>query len=134
MNTRELWQNIINYGDFDRMPVIHWSGWDETRLRWIEEGMPANADEHQYFNAVPQWWHLGANFNPYPAFEEEIIEETEEYRIFHDATGVIKKKWKNKTSVPQYIDYTFKTRKTGMSTKSVFNLIRVVSPMILKSR
>ena len=45
MTTRELWQNIMHYGEFDRMPVVHWAGWPETRERWISEGMPADADE-----------------------------------------------------------------------------------------
>ncbi|NIA06097.1 MAG: hypothetical protein GWP14_00410 [Actinobacteria bacterium] len=49
MSIRQLWQNIMDYGDFDRMPVIHWAGWDETRTRWISEGMPEDADEYEYF-------------------------------------------------------------------------------------
>ena len=55
MTARELWQNIMHYKEFDRMPVIHWSDWDETRERWIKEGIPAELNEHEYFNAVPQY-------------------------------------------------------------------------------
>ena len=38
MNYRKLFQEIVNYGQFDRMPVIHWHGWDETHERWYAEG------------------------------------------------------------------------------------------------
>ena len=33
MTTREFWQSIMNYGDFDRMPAIHWTGGAETLER-----------------------------------------------------------------------------------------------------
>ena len=111
MSTRELWQSIMRYGEFDRMPVIHWKGWDETRERWIKEGMPSDADEHKYFNAVPHWVSVGVNLELYPAFEEETIEETEEYRIFKDSSGVIQQDWKHKSCIPHYIDFTLKTAK-----------------------
>jgi len=111
MTTRELWQNIMHYGEFDRMPVIHWAGWDETRERWINEGMPPDADEHKYFNAVPHWTFVGVNLELYPSFEEETIEETEEYRIFKDSSGVIQQDWKHKSCIPHYIDFTLKTAK-----------------------
>ena len=111
MTARQIWQNIMCYGDFDRMLVVHWYGWDETRQRWIEEGLPVDVDEHEYFNAVRQWYKFGANIHPFPPFEEETIEETEEYRVFRDETGVIQKDWKHKSSIPHYIDFTPKQAK-----------------------
>ncbi|MCP4640119.1 MAG: hypothetical protein GY851_06790, partial [bacterium] len=79
MTTRELWQSIMHYGDFDRVPVIHWRGWDETRERWLEEGLPEDADEHAFFDAVPQWTGVGVNLDLYPVFEGDVLEETDEY-------------------------------------------------------
>lgn len=55
MTPRELWQNIMWYKGHDRMPVIHWAGWTETRERWVNEGMPEDADEREYFGAVPPY-------------------------------------------------------------------------------
>ena len=111
MNTRELWQQIINYGDFDRMPVIHWAGWTETTQRWIGEGMPEGVDQQEYFGAVPHWTGLSANLNLAPAFEEETIEDTDEYRIFRDGGGVIQQDWKHKSCIPHFIDFTLKEAK-----------------------
>ena len=108
MTTRELWQNIMQYGEFDRTPVIHWAGWPETRERWIEEGLPADANEHEYFDAVPMWAGVGVNVDLYPLFGEEVLEDTDEYRVFRDAYGVVQQDWKHKSCIPHYVDFTLK--------------------------
>ena len=36
MTPRELWQHIMFYEDFDRMPVVHWETLPETRDRWLQ--------------------------------------------------------------------------------------------------
>jgi uroporphyrinogen-III decarboxylase len=109
MNTRDLWLNIMNYGVFDRMPVLHWASWPETRARWEHEGMPAGIDERAYFSADPHLYFVNINLGLYPAFDEKTFEETSEYRIFRDAEGVIQKEQKGHSSIPHYIDYTLKT-------------------------
>ena len=111
MTTRELWQRIMHYGEFDRMPVMHWGAWEETRERWAKEGMPLDCDERQFLNAVPHWAGMEVNVNLFPRFEEEVIEETEEYRIFRDDVGVIKKDWKHRSCIPQHTDWTLKEAK-----------------------
>ena len=111
MKTRELWQWIMNYEEFDRMPVFHWASWPETKERWQTEGMPLDSQEHQYFNAKRQWCYVGLKMGLFPMFEEKTIKETNEYKIFSDENGVIKQEWKNKSSIPHFIDYTLKTPK-----------------------
>lgn len=109
MNTRTLWQQIMHYGEFDRLPVVHWTGWDETLERWYGEGMPRDANPHEFFNAVPNWAGVGTQLELVPAFEVEEIENTDEYRIFRGHDGVVLKDWKHKSSIPHYIDFTLKT-------------------------
>ncbi|MEI6219029.1 MAG: hypothetical protein WCP86_09020, partial [bacterium] len=111
MTTRDLWQSIMHYGRFDRMPVIHWGGWAETRQRWISEGMPANADEHQFFNTEPLWCGMWCNLSIFPTFEEKVLEETADYRIVRGGDGVVQQEWKNQSCIPHYIDFTLKTAK-----------------------
>jgi Uroporphyrinogen decarboxylase (URO-D) len=111
MTTRELWLAIMHYGEFDRVPVIHWTGWPETRERWIREGMPPDADERKFFDAVPQWTGAGVNLDIYPLFEEETLEDTAEYRIFRDHYGVVQQDWKNSSCIPHYTGFTLKTGK-----------------------
>jgi len=106
---RELFQQIMFYGDFDRMPVIHWTGWGETLERWYGEGLPREANAHQFFDAVPMWGGVGVHLDLLPAFAEEILEDTPEYRLFRDGAGVIQQDWKHKSCIPHYVDFTLKT-------------------------
>jgi uroporphyrinogen decarboxylase len=115
VNYRELFDEILHYGEYDRMPVIHWTGWQETLDRWHKEGMPEGVDEHEYFNAVPFWTNLNMNgaavinVDLYPEFAEEVLEETVDYRVFRRTDGVLSKDWKHKSSIPQYLGYTLNT-------------------------
>ena len=109
MTTRQLWRNIMDYGPFDRLPVIHWRGWPETRERWIREGLPADADEHAYFDAVPLWANIGVNVSLFPAFEREVLEETDEYVIVRQEDGAVCQDWKHRSCIPRFIDHTLKT-------------------------
>ena len=52
LTARQLWQQIMRYGEFERMPVIHWTGWAETILRWQSEGMPTDAVPSEYVDTV----------------------------------------------------------------------------------
>ncbi|OGV86812.1 MAG: hypothetical protein A3K19_00725 [Lentisphaerae bacterium RIFOXYB12_FULL_65_16] len=109
MTTRELWQNIMHYGEFDRMPVIHWTGWPETLERWKREGLPEGANIHQFFGAVPMWTGIGINLGLLPEFTEETLRETAEYRVFRAKDGVIQQAWKQRSCIPHYMDFTLKT-------------------------
>ncbi len=109
MTYRELFSEIMCYGEFDRMPVLHWTGWPETIERWHAEGLPKDCDVHKFFNTRPHWHSLTVNLDPYPAFEEEVLEETDEYRVFRGADGVVCQDWKHKSSIPRYVDFTLKS-------------------------
>ncbi len=115
LTPRQLWQNIMHYrtGEFDRMPVIHWMGWEDTYIRWKKEGMPQHISrlkgEHEYFGARSQWSTVACNVQLYPAFETKIVEDTDEYTISWNGEGVLMKDFKNAESVPHYMDWSFKT-------------------------
>ncbi len=100
MTYRELFTQIMHYGNYDRMPVLHWTGWAETLERWYAEGMPRDVNEQQFFHANPLWGGICPNLALYPAFEEEVLEETETYRIFRGGDGVVCQDWKHKSLHP----------------------------------
>lgn len=108
MTHRELFQQIMHYGEFDRMPVVHWTGWPETMERWYEEGLPREANQHEFFQAEGFWHLLYTELGLFPAFEEELLEETDEYRIFRGSDGVVSQDWKYKSCIPHFIDFTLK--------------------------
>lgn len=109
MSMRDLWLNIMHYGDFDRMPVLHWTGWTETMERWYAEGLPRDVNVHQFFNTTPHWTGVGVDLNMRPQFPEETIEETAEYRVYRAGDGVIQQAWKKQSCIPHYVDFTLKT-------------------------
>ena len=100
MTNRELFLNIMHYGSFDRMPVVHWSGWTETMERWYGEGLPRDKNIHEFFGTQPHWTGIGANVHLFPLFDEETIEETEEWRNFRDSQGVVCQAWKKQSNIP----------------------------------
>jgi len=108
VTNRELFQQIMHYGDFDRMPVLHWTGWEETMERWYGEGLPRDVNPHDFFNTKPHWFGLWTNLNLYPEFPYEVLEETEAYRIYRGGDGVVCQDWKHKSCIPHYIDFTLK--------------------------
>ena len=109
MTPREHWQAVMNYGDFDRPPVLHWGEWPETRERWLREGLPPEADVAAWLGATRRWAYVEVEFDLFPAFEEETLEETEEYRVFRDSAGVVQKDWKRRSCIPHFVNYTLKT-------------------------
>lgn len=109
MTYRELFHEIMFYGEFDRMPVIHWTGWEETLERWYAEGLPRDVNIHEYLGTTPHWTGVGVNLDLYPPFEEECLEDTPEYRVFRQRDGVVCKDWKGKSCIPHFIDFTLKS-------------------------
>lgn len=46
MTTRERFHAVMEFRDFDRLPVVEWaSWWDKTIERWRNEGLPPEAKE-----------------------------------------------------------------------------------------
>jgi hypothetical protein len=108
---RQLWQSIMHYNEFDRMPAVHWTTWPETHKEWLDQGLPENMAEHDYLGAWRMWAGVPVNLGLYPPFEEKTIEETDSYRIFRQSDGVIAQHWKGKSCIPHYIDFTMKDRR-----------------------
>lgn len=108
MTDRELFTSIMHYGEFDRMPVFHWRGWDETRRRWLAEGLSEDRSEHDFFGTSPMSLGVGVNVGLWPAFEEETLEETGEYKVIRQHDGVVARHWKSKSCIPQFLGFTLK--------------------------
>ncbi len=109
MTNRELFYNIMHYGSFDRMPVIHWTGWPETLERWYGEGLPRDKNIHDVLGTKPHWAGTGVDVGLFPKFEEETLEDLGDSRIYRDTSGVVCQAWKNQSNIPHYLDFTLKT-------------------------
>ena len=89
MNNRERAMAVLNYGDYDRMPVVHFGYWYETLVKWAREGHLTEEQARNWGdgNAIDAQIaeKLGFDFGWYncfhpetrllPPFEEKLIEE-----------------------------------------------------------
>ncbi len=110
MAYRDLFNRIMHYEDFTRMPVLHWGGWPETITRWEKEGLPSGNEQCAYLDADPLPPGLPVNLDLFPPFEPLVYEETDDYVVMQQADGVTAKLWKHKSSIPRYLDYKLKDR------------------------
>jgi uroporphyrinogen-III decarboxylase len=123
MSNRDLFNRIMSYDSFDRMPVVHWDEWKETRARWIQESLPQDIDEHLFLDAPfvwetlirsDSWLSVGSpadviDIGLFSSFEDEVLEESDEFKVLRNKDGTVTKELKHRTSMPQYLDHAFKT-------------------------
>jgi hypothetical protein len=109
MTERELFSAIMHYQPFARMPAYHWVGWPELNREWAAKGVPENR-QAQFFGADPLPYDVWFTNSLFPSFTEEVIEETNEYRVARNHEGVVQKYWRNASCIPQFLEHTLKDR------------------------
>lgn len=125
MNNRERVRAILNYEQYDRMPVVHFGYWKETLEKWVKEGHLAPEDIEGYadsnfadlrLNRTIGWdFNWANNFSPYnalfPAFEREVLEGLPGgLQKVRNPEGVIVIEKPGTTTIPSEVDHTLKTR------------------------
>jgi len=103
---RDRFLAALNHQKPDRVP-IHDSPWDTAITRWHREGLPEDQTPEQYFNFELRGYGADLSFQ----VPQETLEETEEYTIVRNENGAIVKNWKDKTSVPMFLEFPFTDRK-----------------------
>ena len=101
MTTKERFLRMYQHKEADRIPIID-SPWEGTFRRWHNEGMPRNIDWTDYFG-IDKTAGIGVDITP--RYEEKVLEETDEYRIYTTKWGVTQKSFKTMDSTPQFLDY-----------------------------
>jgi len=125
MNNRERVRAILNYENYDRMPVVHFGYWKQTLETWAAEGhlkpeeIEGYADSNRvdmHLNLKLGWDFNWANhFSPqaslFPCFEREVLEERPDGTLkVRNPEGVVVLEKPGTTSIPCEIDHTLKTR------------------------
>ena len=123
MNLRERFHAIMNYSDFDKMPVWFFGTWPETKIRWEKEGWNRGSTKYGSSSGGPQldfmdtdWetsfagegsiWNNQSLLNPHPIGDipSETLEENSEFRIIRKQTGGIIKALKSGSSIFQHLE------------------------------
>lgn len=93
---------MYEHRDADRIPIID-SPWDATIERWQNEGMPKDISYVDYFGLDHV---VSISVDNSPQYEEKVIEETEEYKIYTTRWGATLKNWQHAASTPEFLDFT----------------------------
>jgi len=104
MNSAERVKTLLNKEIPDMMGLYeHY--WPETLNEyWPKQGYPKGTLPEMYFNY--DLIGCGGWFNSIPFQDRnEIVEETEEWRVTIDGRGAKLKLWKNKSGTPEHIDF-----------------------------
>ena len=111
MNSRERFRACARFEPVDRAFRWEMHPFPETLKRWHAEGMPEDAHLSQIVG-YDFFEQVRINLNLAPAFTEETLETTDEYRIYRAADGVIKKLRLDTPppAMPQYVRYPLETR------------------------
>lgn len=127
MNARERFWHFVRFEEADRLP--DWADWLGPWERWREEGLPVGPDLDddrlkswclEYFGfegMYSAFWgrpRVPVNIGPHPAFEEEVYEETDSYRVVRSGNGVIVRQFSHPHSSlisTQFIEYPIKNRR-----------------------
>ena len=116
MTTRERFNRSMRFEPVDQLPNFELGWWGHTVERWLAEGMPEEITREPGFHGcaplgIDRRDYLPLSFGPIPAFEYEVLEETDRHILFRDGEGILHRALKEGTvrgtrpSMDQYIAF-----------------------------
>jgi hypothetical protein len=127
MNNRERAMAILNYQPYDRMPVVHFGFWDETLVKWAQEGHITQEEAHGWGDGnevdISITKKMGFDFNWYsclhwqsslmPGFEPHLVRTLPDgSREVMNGDGVTVLAKDEAGSIPAEIEHLLKDRKS----------------------
>ena len=91
MLNRERTMNALRGRPVDRLPLVEWGIRRATMDAWLAQGYPEGVESQLFFSLDTM--HLGVpiRLSMMPAFEETVLEQTAEYKIWRDSLGALRK-------------------------------------------
>ena len=122
MTTRERMIAYVEGKKTDRVPfVIRWGPWGDAHQRWKQEGMKNDNDWYNLFGFDTLCVGTGVNFGICPAFKHEVLADEGDKIVYRDEQGVVKRDRKGATTMPQFLEYPVRDRKTWEEHKWRFD-------------
>jgi uroporphyrinogen decarboxylase len=117
MTQRERFLATARFGSPDRAFILPPWTWQETRVRWQAEGLPAGADLPVCFDTdrehgVPLQMQGPYGPHLWPPFDRQVLGETDTHVIVRDEEGNTLKLFKDDplSSMPMWIAYPMRDR------------------------
>ena len=121
MDNRERFWRTMRFQDTDRLPF--WADWLGPFDRWHREGLPEWVDDREkaveYFGfegMYSAFWgvrRVPVNLRLEPGFEEETLEEMQDYRVYRKPDGTVVKQFREIPGLlrsTQFLEYPIKSR------------------------
>ncbi len=102
MTTSERMQRTYQHREADRVPIFDFP-WPSTIERWEREGLPAGMDYRDHFGLDRVFTLIADNSPRYP---KQVLEETEDYRVYTTEWGVTMRQWRHMASTPEFLNFT----------------------------
>jgi uroporphyrinogen decarboxylase len=94
---------------------------NDTRQRWLREGMPWDAHFNTYFG-FDRMEGIPLSMGIFPSLETKVIEQTVEWSIVEDEFGGLTKRWTDRElGMSQWIRYPVRDRETWEMWKKRLN-------------
>jgi hypothetical protein len=132
MTPRERFLAVMEYQPVDRVPNHEVGVWTQTADRWQAEGLDIQDLHWDWFTGEERYGmdpreYIPVNYGMLPLFDEEIVQEDEQYEIKRNGIGIITRALKEGTSrgmrasMDEYIDFPVKTAADFRELKRRFN-------------
>lgn len=125
MTMRERCLAVLNYGSYDRLPLVHFGFWNETLDKWALEGYLTEEEAKGWADGNPMdaviseklgfdgsWYcclHTATSLEP--EFPRQVLEELPDGgRKVVNKDGVVVLEKSGAVSIPMEIDHLLKTR------------------------
>ncbi|MFP3903389.1 MAG: hypothetical protein ACLFWB_04005, partial [Armatimonadota bacterium] len=121
MTHRERWLRCLHFEEVDHVPDEEFGYWDDTLVRWHDEGLPEEIDNNsiadRYFRFAPRM-NVPVNIGLLPSFERIVLEERGNHTIIRDTDGATKEiPTDGSDTIPKFIKFPIETREDWESFK-----------------
>jgi len=121
MNARERFHATFEYGRPDRVFLMPQWVFNDTRKRWLREGLPWDVHFNSYFG-FDRIENIPINMDAYPPPETKVIEQTAHWCIVEDEFGARTKRWTDRElGMSQWLRFPVRDRETWEKWKQRFD-------------
>ena len=102
MDARQRFIATLKFRETDRIPLVEWPIREATLREWKKQGFPDGISPREFFSMDTIWIKPPVTIGMHPFFEEKILEEDENYKIWVDNLGALRKDFKD-TANPGFV-------------------------------
>lgn len=117
--------DVLKFKPVDRIPLIEGGIREATMQAWVEQGYPENVRPELFFDLDCAFLSVPIQLDLVPHFEEQTLEQDENYKIWRDIDGAIRKDFINNLNpgfvTRSYLRFPVENRKDFMEIKKRYD-------------